>query len=214
MAGEIIRLGDPTSHGGTVIEGSPTDICLGKPIAFMGHKTYCPDCKGTFPIIEGVQTTTFYGKGVALAGMRTSCGAILFATQFTDTVEYGNGGGGGAPQSLKSRPDTITPATAPTALTTTFGSTTSAPRVSEDIHADHKYDLVFHVRDAATGKALAHTCYRITLDDGTEFVGTTDASGMTEKACSDHPQNATIEVPFYDHDSSPDTDHEHYACYC
>lgn len=91
MAGEIIRQGDPTSHGGRVIEGSPSDICHGKPIAFMGHHVSCPRCKGIFPIIEGADLTTFYGRGVALAGMKTACGAVLIATQLTDTVEWGRG---------------------------------------------------------------------------------------------------------------------------
>lgn len=93
MSGEIIRQGDPTSHNGKVLEGSLTDICHGKPIAYMGHKVSCPKCNGTFTIVEGVTTTTFYGKGVALAGMKTSCGAVLIATQFTDIVEIGGGGG-------------------------------------------------------------------------------------------------------------------------
>ncbi|MFS2024125.1 PAAR domain-containing protein [Massilia sp. CT11-137] len=91
MAGEIIRKGDPTSHGGTVLEGSLTDICHGMPIAYIGHKVHCPKCRGDFPIVEGVITTTFYGKGVAIAGMKTSCGASLIPTQFTDIVEYGGG---------------------------------------------------------------------------------------------------------------------------
>lgn len=73
-----------------------TDICHGKPIAYLGHKVSCPKCKGTFPIIEGVMTTTFYGKGVAIAGMKTSCGATLVATQFTDIVEIGGGSSAGA----------------------------------------------------------------------------------------------------------------------
>ena len=93
MAGEIIRMGDKTSHDGTVLEGSPTDICMGKPIAFIGHQTHCPKCKGTYPIIEGVLTTTFYGKGVAVAGMRTACGAVLLAGQSTDIVEWSSGPG-------------------------------------------------------------------------------------------------------------------------
>jgi uncharacterized Zn-binding protein involved in type VI secretion len=92
MAGEIIRQGDSTSHGGTVLEGSMTDICHGKPIAYIGHKVSCPKCKGTYPIVEGVPTTTFYGQGVALAGMKTACGAVLIATQFTDTVKFAGGG--------------------------------------------------------------------------------------------------------------------------
>jgi len=105
MAGEIIRMGDPTSHGGKVIEGSPFDICHGKPIAYLGHQTYCPQCKGNFPIIDGAATTTFYGKGVALAGMKTACGAVLIATQLTDIVETGGGSrlGAGAIDEHRSR---------------------------------------------------------------------------------------------------------------
>lgn len=91
MSGEIIRLGDRTSHGGVVIEGSATDICMGKPISFIGHKVFCPLCKGAFPIVEGASNATFYGKGVALAGMHTACGAVLIATQFTDRVHNGRG---------------------------------------------------------------------------------------------------------------------------
>ena len=87
MAGEIIRQGDKTTRGGTVIEGSPSDICHGKQIAYIGHKTSCPQCKGTYPIVEGAPVTTLYGKGVALAGMKTACGAVPVAGQFTDTVE-------------------------------------------------------------------------------------------------------------------------------
>lgn len=210
MAGEIIRLGDPTSHGGKVLEGSLTDICFDKPIAYIGHKTFCPTCKGTFPIIEGAQTTTFYGKGVALAGMKTACGATLIATQFTDIVEYGGGAEG---SSAKAQADSA-PAAAPAAATAAALAAAAPEAKAEDPHAGHAYDLVFRVQNDQTGQVLPHTPYRITLDDGTEVVGTTDAGGMTEKICSDHPQNATIEVPFYADHCAPDTDHEHCACDC
>ena len=95
MAGEIIRQGDKTRHHGTVLEGSPSDICHGKPVAFIGHKVSCPKCSGNHTIVEGVVTTTLYGKGVAVAGMKTSCGAVLIANQFTDVVENAGGGSGG-----------------------------------------------------------------------------------------------------------------------
>jgi uncharacterized Zn-binding protein involved in type VI secretion len=213
MTGEIIRLGDPTSHGGKVLEGSPADICFGKPIAFVGHKTYCPACKGTFPIIEGSQTASFYGKGVALAGMKTGCGATLIATQFTDTVECGGGGGSTAKQA-ESAPEAEAPATVPATHAAAPSMSGAASLAPLDSKADHQYDLAFRVQDGSTGKALAHTRYRITLDDSTELVSTTDADGMTEKVCSNHPQNATLEVPFYDHESSTHTDNEHSACDC
>jgi uncharacterized Zn-binding protein involved in type VI secretion len=70
MAGEIIRQDDKTSHGGTVIEGCAVDTCDGKPIAYLGHKTSCPQCKGIYPIVEGAPVTTLYGEGVARAGMK------------------------------------------------------------------------------------------------------------------------------------------------
>lgn len=52
MAGEIIRKGDPTSHNGVVLEGSLLDICMGQPIAYIGHKVHCPQCKGTYPDLK------------------------------------------------------------------------------------------------------------------------------------------------------------------
>ena len=142
MAGEIIRMGDPTSHGGKVIEGSMADICHGKPIAYMGHQTFCPQCKGNFPIIDGASTTTFYGKGVALAGMKTACGAVLIATQMTDIVEYGSGGtrqdngAGRRPQ-----PDEW-------AEVTGLNATASARAQERNLTPDD-YDLRFHLIDAA-----------------------------------------------------------------
>lgn len=96
MAGEIIRSGDSTSHGGRVLEGSQTEICHGKPIACLGHKVWCPKCKGSYPIVEGVQTTTIFGKGVAVAGMKTACGATLIPSQFTDVITPGSCGGASA----------------------------------------------------------------------------------------------------------------------
>lgn len=102
-------MGDPTSHGGKVLEGLQTDICMGKPISYIGHKVQCPLCKGTFPIVEGVMTATFYGKGVAIAGMKTACGATLIATQFTDTVEWSTGASGklAAPSEARSEAETV-----------------------------------------------------------------------------------------------------------
>ncbi len=77
---DIIRLGDSTSHGGTVIEAfSQTDL-NGKPIAGVGHKVDCPKCKGTFPIAEGSALLDVDGIAVALHGMKTTCGAALVAS--------------------------------------------------------------------------------------------------------------------------------------
>ena len=136
MAGEIIRQGDPTSHGGIVLEGSPLDICHGKPISFIGHQVLCPKCKGKFPIIEGAPVTTFYGKGVALAGMKTACGAILIATQLLDTVEYAGGDHSGEGTEQRARSDS-----SHTTSSNENPSGTSGAAAS-DIQEEHTYKLI------------------------------------------------------------------------
>ena len=139
MAGEIIRQGDSTSHGGTVLEGSITDICHGKPIAYLGHKVHCPKCKGTFPIVEGVLTTSFYGKGVAVAGMKTACGALLIASQFTDIVETGGGGGGGAVSSSAA----ATPSTAERSAAPVDGAGTARGAATPGQQNEKKITAIF-----------------------------------------------------------------------
>lgn len=205
MAGEIIRLGDSTSHGGKVIEGSQTDICHGKPIAFIGHKVLCPKCKGTFPIVEGVQTTTIFGKGVALAGMKTACGASLIPSQFTDVVTPGDGGGGGtvpapsAPPQKKSAtqaaPANAAPEVANTAVPAAGGADSApVPKTEKTIKriwwsygedeielnsfARHYVDLNVHAEteNYAGGESISLT---IRNDDGTEL-----ADGVAELAVS------------------------------
>ncbi|QVM98882.1 PAAR domain-containing protein [Pseudomonas sp. SORT22] len=77
---KIVRLGDSTDHGGSVIESlSPTNL-NGKPIAGKGNLVSCPLCKGIFPIIEGSSTYSINGIPVALDGMKTACGASLIAS--------------------------------------------------------------------------------------------------------------------------------------
>jgi uncharacterized Zn-binding protein involved in type VI secretion len=150
-------LGDKTSHGGTVLEGSPADICMGKPIAYIGHKVLCPQCKGAFPIIEGALTTTFYGKGAALAGMKTACGAVLIASQFTDIVEYGGGAVAASPGALRDAGKTP---------------------VREE-PGDTQFDDRFVLLDDVTGEPITCTEYAIRRASGAIEHGTTDAQGHT-----------------------------------
>jgi uncharacterized Zn-binding protein involved in type VI secretion len=166
---EIIRQGDPTSHGGKVLEGSLSDICMGKPIAFVGHKVLCPKCKGIFPIAEGSPTTTFYGKGVALARMKTACGATLIATQFTDTVEYGGGGASAASKSMaQDRAETSGASAQPLQGTAANAEATG-----------QQFNEKFMLIDDETGDPLPHTEYAIRRASGEIEHGTTDANGCT-----------------------------------
>lgn len=84
---DIIRLGDSTNHGGTVIEAFSHTNINGKPMAGVGHQVVCPLCKGTFPIAEGSSLLNVGGVPVALNGMKTACGASLIASNPHGDVE-------------------------------------------------------------------------------------------------------------------------------
>ena len=78
----VIRVGDPTSHGGKVIETSaPQFVVSGKPVVLVGDKCMCPmtghqNCT----IISGNAKHQINGKAVAYDGDKTSCGATLIST--------------------------------------------------------------------------------------------------------------------------------------
>ncbi|MGQ5524238.1 PAAR domain-containing protein [Chitinimonas sp. PSY-7] len=94
-----IRLGDATTHGGSVIEGDLTFTADGKPIARIGDMTFCPKCKGNFPIISGNNREINMGRAVARHGDKTACGAELIASQLNwQSPDYGFEGDGDAGQ--------------------------------------------------------------------------------------------------------------------
>lgn len=47
---DIIRLGDTTSHGGTVIEAFAQTDLNGKPMAGVGHQVVCPCAREPSPL--------------------------------------------------------------------------------------------------------------------------------------------------------------------
>lgn len=78
----VIRIGDSTSHGGSVLEsGAPHFIVSGKPVALVGDKCICP-IKGhqNCSIATGNEKHLISGKAVAYDGDKTTCGATLTAT--------------------------------------------------------------------------------------------------------------------------------------
>lgn len=184
MGRAIIRQGDSTSHGGTVIGGSLADLCEGKPIAFVGHKVSCPKCRGIHEIIEGAPVTTLYGKGVALEGMRTSCGATLIATQFVTTVEISGGGGGGG--GAYSRPNKSSGVLLANASNHTGNRVVSGADDLDDFQ-DAQYDEQIQFVNAK-GAKLDGVRYELKLADGTTMSGVTDVEGRTQRVVTDSPQ--------------------------
>lgn len=76
----VIRLGDKTNHGGKVISAASDFKVLAKPIAVDGDMTFCPKCRGVFPIQPSHSDRTHNGKQIAYDGHRTACGAKLISS--------------------------------------------------------------------------------------------------------------------------------------
>jgi uncharacterized Zn-binding protein involved in type VI secretion len=82
---DVAIVGDPTSHGGVVITGSPTHKVNGMPVARKGDMVECPQYDpdgrphGRNPIIEGSGSMLIDGLPVALHGHHTECGCELLA---------------------------------------------------------------------------------------------------------------------------------------
>lgn len=195
----VIRLGDPTTHGGTVVSASSTYEMFGKQVACLGDKVTCPvPGHGVCTIVEGDPIWTIDGRHVALEGHKTSCGASLISTLPNVTRSYegmGVAGAGGAAASAISG-----------------ASAMAASVLASD---KHDYDMHWLVLDKDTGEPAANLPYKITLDDGRSIEGMTDSQGLTDKIGDAYASVATIEVPYYGNSSSnPDSDEQHDTCHC
>jgi len=76
-----ITIGAKTSHGGTVISGSPHTTHNGIPVARKGDKVICKKCKKVTTILSGDPSFVVDGEPIARGGDVTSCGAKLIAIQ-------------------------------------------------------------------------------------------------------------------------------------
>lgn len=77
----VIRLGDPTTHGGKVVSAAAHSNIHGIQIARLGDKVTCPlPGHGSVTIVEGDPNWLIEGVPVALEGHKTSCGASLIST--------------------------------------------------------------------------------------------------------------------------------------
>ena len=80
----VIRLGDPTSHGGKVVSAAPNSDVHGVAVARKGDRCLCP-MRGheVCHIAEGDPKVLIDGVPVAFEGHKTTCGATLISTMPT-----------------------------------------------------------------------------------------------------------------------------------
>jgi len=76
----VIRMDDKTDHGGKVISASSGTTVMGKAAALEGDMTFCPRCKGTFPIKPDGVGAKHQGRPYAYDNDQTACGAKLISS--------------------------------------------------------------------------------------------------------------------------------------
>jgi len=72
----VIRIGDTTSSGGKVIQGSSGVRFMGKEVSCLGDKVICP-VHGKTTIAGGDDGSKILGKPIALHNQRCGCGCYL-----------------------------------------------------------------------------------------------------------------------------------------
>ena len=180
MGRPYIRLGDSTSHGGTVISATARMTIDGIPVARLGDQCTCPipyhyNCV----IVEGDMNNVFDGIPVALEGHKTSCGATLIPSQVTraHASPLGSGAGGGAGAGSGGA-STGGGAGAGSGSASAAGGPTSASS-SADSQTKSAFDRKFQLTDFEDGTIHVNQKYRITTSQGV-FEGVTDSQGLTQ----------------------------------
>ncbi|MGZ3183805.1 MAG: PAAR domain-containing protein [Telluria sp.] len=156
MLRAVICVGDTTSHGGKVLEGDERFSFHGRPVSRLGHKTYCPQCRGDFPVVEGLSFFTQFGPDAVVEGMRTGCGAELIASVTKGVLMIDDRRGDAQP----------------------------AQANDHDIAASTqqaRYKAQFRAVDDRSGAPVHGLAYRIDLPDGSSLHGHTDEEGCTEE---------------------------------
>jgi len=78
MANPLARLGDRSTHGGTIITGATRTFVNGIPAARKGDLHSCPiQGHGVTPITTGSASILIEGQPAARVGDVTGCGATI-----------------------------------------------------------------------------------------------------------------------------------------
>lgn len=162
-----IREGDQAACGGTVAQGDPHCMSMGKAYSFEGARMACPkNCV----IAEGFARSTLpNGRSRVFHGMKTSGGCPLLST-LNDRDGVGNTGGPDVP--------------------IRFVQNEAGEWVGK---SNEGYDQHFVLTDEQTGTPIADRYYRMTFN-GKTIEGKTDTNGKTEKVTADDPAEVTIEL--------------------
>jgi len=76
----VIRLNDKTDHGGKVVSVSSGTVVMGVEAALADDMTFCPKCKGNFPLKPDGDGAKHEGRSYAYDTDLAACGAKLISS--------------------------------------------------------------------------------------------------------------------------------------
>jgi uncharacterized Zn-binding protein involved in type VI secretion len=179
-----ILVGDKTSKGGVVFLGSPVCTVNGKAMARVGDRATC-------------KCIHCKSRGYTII----TSGSGIFTANNIPVARDGDYTDCGA------------------VLISTEGEAfDEAMRIASAFETGHlpnteAFDIHFFVKDERTGKPRSHLPYRLTLPNGDEVSGMTDANGLTQKISANSALTARLQAPYYgDSTSTLDTEDGYSAC--
>lgn len=152
-----ITVGAKTTHGGTVICGSPHTTHNGIPISRKGDKVICKKCKKLTTILTGDSSFMVDSAPIARGGDVTSCGAKLIAVQQSFCESNFEVMGVEEAEDMKRE----------------------AQKSFNEVMGDELYDEQFQLIDDFTGKPLKNVPYVMLCDEKELLKGITDSNGFT-----------------------------------
>ena len=180
MARALIRVGDSTSHGGSVTEASMTMRSEdGRGFARVGDKVSCPiKGHGTNAIATGDPTFILDGRPVAREGDTTACGATLIASQHVTTVSN---------ESDQAMPRQ---GTANNGIVASHVASNQQPWSNDEDQSD-TFDRLFQVIDQ-DGVPVSGITVTLATPDGQTAKVQTDAEGTTPPVSGNNGEQAGL----------------------
>ncbi|MBF7691658.1 PAAR domain-containing protein [Acinetobacter sp. SCC474] len=161
-----ICIGDKTSKGGSVLEGSTPTMGLSRGLSTIGMKVQC--CNAIQTILEGWNGMIIEGKPVAYHGCTISCGCKLIASQ--NLVGWDDGSSSNTEEQKQDNTE------------------------ERQIHeTPQKYKKRIQLIDS-NHQPIIHRKYRLTATDGTTAEGMTDEQGLTEFIWTHAEESVKVEI--------------------
>ncbi|HEY1998297.1 PAAR domain-containing protein [Paraburkholderia sp.] len=156
----VVRFGDPTTTGGTVVAVKADIHDNGKKVALHGESATCGNCKGLWPMYGTGEEMNNNGTHVVIQGDQVLCPCgknRVYARDDVGCFVHRHPGGS--------------------------NTTAVASSSREPVHTE-QYDEQFTLVDSAR-RPLSNVGYRIVTDSGQVITGITSGLGETKRIATD-----------------------------